>query len=201
MAKYYAVKVGKKAGIYRTWAEAEKQVKGVSNAKYKSFKSEQEALDFMGGNKVDQKVVDEDSVIIAYVDGSYNKQKKQYGSGVVLLEKNEVIDKLTIPGNEEDYLDSHQIAGEVIGCLEAMKWAIEQGKKKLIIYYDYQGIESWATKEWQAKKPISLDYVREFGQLKEKVEVEFRKVKGHSGDTYNDLADELAKEAASQKIV
>lgn len=201
MAKYYAVKVGKNPGIYRTWAEAEKQVKGVSNAKYKSFKTESEALDYMGENRAGKEAFDEDTVLTAYVDGSYNSKTRQYGSGVVLLEKNEVINKLVIPGNKVAYLDSYQIAGEVIGCLEAMKWAIEQGNKKLIIYYDYQGIESWATKEWQAKKPISLDYVREFDQLKQRIEVEFRKVKGHSGDTFNDLADQLAKEAASQKIV
>ncbi|MGM0010967.1 ribonuclease H1 domain-containing protein [Enterococcus sp. DIV1059_1] len=201
MIKYYAVKTGKKPGIYNTWAEAEAQVKGVSNAKYKSFKSEQEALEYIGLNRNDNQVFDDTEIISAYVDGSYNNRKRQYGSGVVLLNKNKVIDELIIAGNKIEYLDSHQIAGEVIGCIEAMKWAVENNKKKLIIYYDYQGIESWAVKEWRAKKPISIDYVTEFDKLKQSIDVEFRKVKGHSGDVLNDLADELAREAANQKII
>ena len=59
LPKYYAVKTGKKPGIYNTWEEAEAQVKGVSNAKYKSFKSEQEALEYIGLNRNDNQVFDE----------------------------------------------------------------------------------------------------------------------------------------------
>ena len=32
-------------------------------------------------------------------------------------------------------------------------------------------------------------------KAKERVHIEFRKVKGHSNDKYNDMVDELAKEA------
>ncbi len=35
--KYYVVWVGQQPGIYTTWAEAERQVKGFAGAKYKSF--------------------------------------------------------------------------------------------------------------------------------------------------------------------
>ena len=34
-----------------------------------------------------------------------------------------------------------------------------------------------------------------YQKAKEKVHIEFRKVKGHSNDKYNDMVDELAKEA------
>lgn len=37
MAKYYAVKRGRKPGVYETWKECEEQVKGFNNAIYKSF--------------------------------------------------------------------------------------------------------------------------------------------------------------------
>lgn len=40
MAKYYAVKVGNVPGIYETWDECQKQVKGYPGAIYKSFSSE-----------------------------------------------------------------------------------------------------------------------------------------------------------------
>lgn len=50
MAKFYAVRVGKKPGIYTTWAEAELQVKGYPGAKHKSFPTEEEAIAYMDEN-------------------------------------------------------------------------------------------------------------------------------------------------------
>ncbi|KHN74433.1 Ribonuclease H1 [Toxocara canis] len=47
---YYAVARGKKPGVYRTWPECEKQVKGFQGARYKKFSSEREALDFISAN-------------------------------------------------------------------------------------------------------------------------------------------------------
>ena len=44
---YYAVAVGKRPGIYESWAEAQPQVTGVRGAKYKKFKTRQEAQQFI----------------------------------------------------------------------------------------------------------------------------------------------------------
>jgi ribonuclease HI len=41
--KFYVVWVGRKPGIYRSWAECAAQVDGFPGAKYKSFESEQQA--------------------------------------------------------------------------------------------------------------------------------------------------------------
>ncbi|MCC7116990.1 MAG: ribonuclease H family protein [Anaerolineales bacterium] len=41
--KYYVVWKGRKTGIFTTWAECEKQVKGYVDAQYKAFASEAEA--------------------------------------------------------------------------------------------------------------------------------------------------------------
>lgn len=46
--KFYAVASGRKNGIYENWNDCEKQVKGFSGARYKSFKSRLEATEFMG---------------------------------------------------------------------------------------------------------------------------------------------------------
>lgn len=48
MAKYYAVKVGKKTGIFDTWEECKENVTGYPGALYKSFKSISEAYEYMG---------------------------------------------------------------------------------------------------------------------------------------------------------
>lgn len=50
-AKYYAVKKGRKTGIFNSWAECEQQVKGFAGAKYESFKTPAEAKDWMNDQK------------------------------------------------------------------------------------------------------------------------------------------------------
>lgn len=47
--KYYAVKAGKKTGIFRTWEECKASVNGYSGAIYKSFKTREEANAYLGG--------------------------------------------------------------------------------------------------------------------------------------------------------
>ncbi|MFH5810214.1 ribonuclease H family protein [Companilactobacillus sp. FL22-1] len=49
MQKYYAVRRGKKPGIYLTWAECKAQVDGFSGARYKSFTDRAQAEAFLGG--------------------------------------------------------------------------------------------------------------------------------------------------------
>ena len=76
-----------------------------------------------------------------------------------------------------------------------MRYCIENGIPEIDIYYDYMGIEKWCTGEWQANKPGTISYRDYYNSIKNKLAVNFIKVKGHSGDKYNDLADLLAKKA------
>ncbi|KAI8579956.1 hypothetical protein K450DRAFT_239894 [Umbelopsis ramanniana AG] len=48
---YYAVRVGKKPGIYTQWSDCEKQVIGYPNSRYKKFVSKQEADDFLSATE------------------------------------------------------------------------------------------------------------------------------------------------------
>ena len=50
MAYYYAVKIGENPGIYSSWAECEKQVKGYPNAQFKKWKTREEAEAYINGN-------------------------------------------------------------------------------------------------------------------------------------------------------
>ncbi len=62
--KYYAVKVGKTPGIYLTWADCSAQVTGYKGAKYKSFATIEEAVEFIGDNiKTTKKETEEKSKI------------------------------------------------------------------------------------------------------------------------------------------
>ncbi|EFG55038.1 ribonuclease [Lactobacillus amylolyticus] len=52
--KFYAVKKGRKPGIYRNWDEAKAQVDGFSGAEYKSFAQITDATDYLNWNKETQ---------------------------------------------------------------------------------------------------------------------------------------------------
>jgi ribonuclease HI len=45
--KFYAVKKGKKTGIFESWEECEEQVKGFSGAEYKKFGRKDMAEEYM----------------------------------------------------------------------------------------------------------------------------------------------------------
>jgi ribonuclease HI len=52
-SKFYAVKVGLRPGVYRTWNECNAHVRGVKGAIYKSFNTEAEARAFVDDKKIE----------------------------------------------------------------------------------------------------------------------------------------------------
>jgi viroplasmin and RNaseH domain-containing protein len=244
MAKknFYAVKAGKKIGIFYTWDECKKSVDGFPNAKYQGFATIEEANEFLGiAIKVEEKVkktdkqkksspnnkisnnndsikpirskarvevfkeyIDYEEIkdkyeFIAFVDGSYDKHSKTYGSGVIVL---------NLQSNE--YKPYH-CAGydkweqwNIVGELEATKLALNKAKeeykaKNVAIYHDLKNISLWASGEWQAKNEYTQDYVRVIEEFSLDMNICFVKVKAHSDESiYNDLADKAAKYAIEE---
>lgn len=131
----------------------------------------------------------------AYVDGSYNIVSKRFGYGVVLLKDDNIIAKLSKGFSNPELAQMRNVAGEIMGAGEAMKRAKEMGEAELTIYHDYEGISKWCTGEWKTKKTWTKKYKAFFDEISKEVKINFIKVDAHSGDTYNDMADELAKEA------
>lgn len=191
MAKFYAVKKGKQPGIYQTWDECKQQVHGFSGAVYKSFSSLQEAQDFL----VEKKDVIFHEGIIAYVDGSFNIKTKEYGYGCVIIEGQKVIKKLYGKGNRQELVSMRNVSGEILGALTAIKFALDHHYTQICIYYDYEGIEKWATGVWKANKVATQQYAKIVHDFQEKIDIRFIKVLAHSGDTFNEMADQLAKKA------
>lgn len=188
---FYAVKVGKIPGIYNTWEECKSQVDGFSGAIYKKFSTEREALEFIEGNANIQ--FDED-ILIAYVDGSYDNSDGSYSFGAVILMDGE-IRKFNKRFPKDDFSEHRNVIGEIKGSIFAMKYAIQNGYKRLKLHYDYIGIEKWAKGEWKRNKPATILYKEFYDGVKNDLEVEFVKVLAHSGNEYNEIADMLAKSA------
>lgn len=61
------------------------------------------------------------------------------------------------------------------------------------------GIKSWALGEWKTNIEITKKYKAFYDSIKDELKVTFVKVKAHSNDEYNDLADRLAKDAIGIK--
>lgn len=193
--KYYAVKIGRKPGIYRTWDECKKEVEGFKGAIYKSFKTKKDAEFYIIGEaEAGSEDEDTSNSLHAYVDGSYI-EGIEFGSGCVLIFKNEIIKELSIKFIDEELATMRNVAGEIKAAESAIKFALEYHYESLIIYHDYEGIARWPKGEWKANKVGTKAYKEFYDDVKDKVRIEFVKVKGHSGNHFNDIADNLAKNA------
>ena len=141
----------------------------------------------------------------AYVDGSYNVKTKRFGYGIVLFTDAVNPDgtpqeiRLSKSFSQEDLAEMRNVAGEIMGAAQAMKTARALGLKELVIYHDYEGIAKWCTGEWKAKKEWTKKYKAFYDEISQDLAVTFQKVEAHSGDHYNEIADQLAKEAVGNK--
>ena len=217
--KIYAVRKGNKTGLFYTWDECKQAVHGYSGAEYKSFLTKEEAEEFLNiGTKnksgCNQKTGIQNNInnntdnntdgiytkstenqLIVYVDGSFDLQLQKYSFGcVILLEDGRILERYG-NGAEPELLAIRNVAGEMYGAMYATQWALKNGYSSVVLHYDYEGIEKWATGVWSAKNPHTQKYAAFMKRKQEQIEVIFQKVKAHSGDYYNEQVDQLAKKA------
>ena len=197
MAKFYAVKKGKKTGIFSTWYECKEQVTGFKGAVYKSFKTLSEAEAFLERNEEKIENTEEVDGVYAYIDGSFDRINGIYGSGVVIVDGDKK-HEYKHAENREDYAQLHNVAGELEAAKFVMWYAVDKKIKEITLFYDYQGIEAWAVGDWKANLPYTQDYVKFYNKVKTAVNVNFVKVKAHTGIELNEIVDKLAKEAIEQ---
>ncbi len=216
--KFYAVRMGRKPGIYHTWDECKAQVIGFSGAEYKKFEDLSSAEAFMNshsGEIVDFEISFNKSMpekekereewealpqgeAVAYVDGSFHLKDFCYSYGMVFL-SNSGIEEFSKKFEDSELAEMRNVAGEIAGSMAAVSLALERGMNKVTVFYDYMGIEKWARGEWKTNKEGTRKYREFMRSHQNKIEISFSKVAAHTGVKYNERADELAKEALGIK--
>ena len=126
----------------------------------------------------------------AYVDGSFMAGLTGYGA--VIIKKGEAVTMLSgiVP---EAMTGMRQVGGELQAVISTIDWCRSNGIEAITIFYDYKGIEEWATGGWRTNKAATRMYAEYIGNTN--LAIAWRKVKAHSGNRWNDMADRLAKDA------
>ncbi|QQE46831.1 Ribonuclease H [Peptoniphilus harei] len=190
--KYYAVRIGRNPGIYHTWDECKRETMGFKGASFKKFSTREDAEAFINEVEEEKKESAEKDELVVYVDGSYRNKDKSHSYGVYMFN-----DEEEYTYSKRFFKDSEMrnVSGEIKGAMRAMEEAVKLGKKKIYLHYDYEGIRSWALGFWKTNKEGTIYYKNFYDSIKDKLEVKFIKVEAHSGVKYNELVDQLAKEA------
>ena len=191
--KFYAVKNGKVNGIFTCWDECKASIEGVRGAEFKGFMTRAEAEAYLNGEEKKEPTPEMDSAI-AYVDGSYRADTEEFGYGAILFTPDST-EEFSGADYNPDVKDMRNVAGELKGAMVVMQYCLRNGIKNLEIYHDYEGIAKWCKGEWKTNKPGTKMYKDYCDSIKDRLNITFVKVKGHSGDTYNDRVDKLAKQA------
>ena len=133
---------------------------------------------------------------VLYTDGAYSSLRDQGGIGLIILKDDKKI--LEYSRMYKGVTNNVMELGAVIIGLKAIKNCINS----LIIFTDSMYVIGCATKGWKRSKNKSL--WKEFDKQFQRVQtlcsnIEFKHVKGHNGNMYNEEVDKLAVKA-SQSI-
>ena len=209
--KIYAVRKGRKTGIFNNWDDCKKNVEGYSGAEYKGFLYIEESESYI--NDIDsKKKKDLSTGYHAFVDGSFNVKSKEYSAGVVIVKmSDEQIEK--IPNNKDliggynviceisrAYKDAEgsehrNVSGEIKAAMLAIEYCKKNDIQNIQIHHDYEGICKWADGLWKTNIELTKSYRDYVKEARKSINISFIKVKAHSGNILNERADELAKSA------
>lgn len=200
--KVYAVRKGKKTGIFKTWDACKSVVEGYPGAEYKSFLNEEAAREYLSGKEdlpfhtdIEESVENKANQVVAYVDGSFHKELGRYAFGCVIIKPDGEIVRESGNGDNPESLELRNVTGEMLGAMYAVKWCEVNGYSAIKICYDYMGIEMWATGGWKANKNLTQKYAAFMRDCGRRMQITFQKIAAHTGDKYNEEADKLAKAA------
>jgi len=200
MKKIYAVKIGRNPGIYHSLADCKREVSKFPGAIFQRFDCMETAREFLYGasprkNFAFGAKVDKDVILHAYIDGSFLESIDKYGYGIVLVVNGEILEELSGSGSDNPLSNMRNVAGEIVGAQRAIKFAASHGYRHLVIHHDYLGVANFCTERWVAKNGTTRNYQAFYKEKARDLKIEFKWVKAHTGNEFNERADDLARMA------
>ncbi|MFO7882041.1 MAG: RNase H family protein [Kosmotogaceae bacterium] len=126
-----------------------------------------------------------------YVDGTFINNTAGYG--YIVIKDNDIIKSGS--GITKDDSSLRNVTGEIFGVLEGVKYCASNKFESVVIHYDYEGLKKWVTGDWKTNKNLTRSYKDKMTTYSRKIKILWQKEPAHSGITYNELADRLAKKA------
>ena len=213
--KFYAVKRGRKTGLYTVWAECAAQVKGFQGAVYKGFMTEDEARAWLGGAdaRTEQpRAAAEmaapsapDADYIIHTDGSCLRNPGGAGGWAAVIETAATGAVEEKSGGDPETTNNRM---ELTAALMALT-AVPEGAR-VALYTDSQYLKNAFTKFWlpawkkrgwkkaDGEPVLNQDLWVQLDAAFAARQVQFHWVKGHAGNPRNERCDALARAEAEK---
>lgn len=131
-----------------------------------------------------------------YTDGSYRPPEARAGWAFAAV-RGSVIEHWAAGLTPNPAL-SRNIDGECEAVAQAVEWCHRNCHKQVTIVHDYAGLAHWPKGEWKASSQVALDYLARLRACH--VEITWVKIRGHSGNAWNDYVDALAGRAVRGEL-
>ncbi|XP_064002009.1 ribonuclease H1 isoform X1 [Pogoniulus pusillus] len=206
---FYAVRKGRRTGVYRTWAECQEQVNKFPSASFKKFATEKDAWAFVQGGLLgqEQQPGSAGDFAVVYTDGCCSgngRNRARAGIGVYWGPGHPLNISERLPGRQTNQ------RAEIHAACKAIEQAKSQNIKKLIIYTDSKftingitsWVDNWKTNGWRTSSGgsvINKEDFKRLDDLSKDIEIQWMHIPGHAGFQGNEEADRLAREGARKQ--
>ncbi|XP_039187780.1 ribonuclease H1 isoform X3 [Crotalus tigris] len=205
---FYAVRRGRRIGVYNTWDECNEQVHRYQDASFKKFATKKQAWAFINEESAESSISSTGDYVAVYTDGccsSNGRQAARAGTGVYWGPDH--------PLNNSERLHGRQTnqRAEIHAACKAIEQAKSQNIRKLAIYTDSKftingvtsWIPNWKINGWKTsagKEVTNREDFERLAKLSEGMDIQWMHVPGHAGFPGNEAADRLAKEGAGKSL-
>ena len=213
--KFYAVKRGRKTGLFTVWTECAAQVKGFQGAVYKGFMTEEEARAWLGGadarteqphaaaEMAEPSAPDADYII--HTDGSCLRNPGGAGGWAAVIETAATGAVEEKSGGAPETTNNRM---ELTAALMALS-AVPEGAR-VALYTDSQYLKNAFTKFWlpawkkrgwkkaDGEPVLNQDLWVQLDAAFAARQVQLHWVKGHAGNPRNERCDALARAEAEK---
>ncbi|AEV94746.1 ribonuclease H family protein [Pediococcus claussenii] len=221
--KFYAVRKGKKTGIFSTWDETQKQVAGFSGAEFKSFKTKSEAQSWLEGTvfKNDARKSESSNLMqtVLYTDGGSRNtgnikgghvRSEDFAAWAYLLEGHGK--KFSESDGEQGATNNRMEIMALIKGLEAIQTHFSEDEPVLVVSdskyvldaINQNWLRGWARNAWKKSDGNTVAnkelWQKVWKQLQNFKHLEFKWTKGHASNEGNVFVDELLNKTMDQMV-